>query len=155
MKKRTFSVCMFTLFFVEIAIWILYLTKTFDFSQNTVLVIEIVQSVKNDWENINNHIHVTDMDYVVLNKQGTVLYRTKSGLSETINAAVAHRDTILDIEINDTVKGRIIIWNTAMKNFGQQKRGVFFIFSSSVLIQAIILTVYVFYLNQKIGRAHV
>lgn len=148
MKKRTFSVCMFTLFFVEIAIWILYLTKTFDFSQNTVLVNEIVQSVKNDWENINNHIHVTDMDYVVLNKQGTVLYRTKSGLSETINAAVAHRDTILDIEINDTVKGRIIIWNTAMKNFGQQKRGVFFIFSSSVLIQAIILTVYVFYLNQ-------
>lgn len=150
MKKRTFFVCMFILFFVEIAIWVFYLLKTFDFSQNTVLVNEIVQSVRNDWKDIKNHIHSTDADYVVLDKNGVVLYQTKSGLSESMNAAIAHRDTILDIEINDSVEGHIIIWNNTMENFAQQKKGDFFIFILIVLIQSILFIGYVFYLNQTI-----
>ncbi len=150
MKKCIFFVCILAFFFAEIAVLIIYLLKTPDFSQNTVLVNEIVQSVKNDWEDIKNHINSTNTDYVILDKKGIILYRTKSGLSESINAAVAHRDTILNIEINNTVEGQIIIWNDTSKNFTQQQQKIFLIFTATVFAQGIILTGYVFYLNHTI-----
>ncbi len=150
MKKCTFFVCILAFFFAEIAVLIIYLLKTPDFSQNTVLVNEIVQSVKNDWEDIKNHINSTNTDYVILDKKGIILYRTKSGLSESINTAVAHRDTILNIEINNTVEGQIIIWNDTSKNFTQQQQKIFLIFTATVFAQGIILTGYVFYLNHTI-----
>lgn len=150
MKKRTFLVCILVLLFVEITAISFYLLRTPDFSQNTVLVNEIVQSVKNDWKDIKKHIPSVSMDYVILDNEGISLYQTKTGLSENINDAVAHRDTILDIEINNSVEGKILVWNDTMKNFADQKQRIFFIFIAAVFVQGILYAGYAFYLNQTI-----
>lgn len=117
MKRGIFFTCILSIFLLEITILIFYTFSNPDFSQDTVLVNEIVQSVKNDWEDLNKHKNYTNIDYVILDKSGKMLYRTTSGLSEGINAAAAHRDTILNIEINNTLAGQVIIWNNVERRF--------------------------------------
>ena len=56
----------------------------------------------------------------------------------------------MNIEINNTVEGQIIIWNDTSKNFTQQQQKIFLIFTATVFAQGIILTGYVFYLNHTI-----
>jgi len=150
MKTHIFFFCILSLLFAEIAVLIIYSLRTPDFSQDTVLVNEIVQSVKNDWEDIKNHENPTNIDYAVLDKEGEVLYRTKHGVSESINAAVAHRDTILNIEKDGAAAGQLIIWNDRAEIFERQKQTACFVFAVTVLVQGVILAGYVFYLNQTI-----
>ena len=57
------------------------------------------------------YTNTTALDYVVLDENDNLIYKTKSGLSESVNAAIAHRDTILNITINDTTVGKVIIYN--------------------------------------------
>lgn len=150
MRRGTFFTCILSIFLLEITVLLLYTFGNPDFSQDTVLVNEIVQSVKNDWEDLNRHKNSTNIDYVVLDKSGKILYRTASGLSESINAAAAHRDTILNIEINNTLAGQVIIWNDMDKCLQKQRQTAFFIFTAAVFVQGILLAGYVFYLNQTI-----
>lgn len=79
--------------------------------QDAVAVNEAAQSVKKDWDDIAAHVNQTELDYVVLNEKENVIYRTKAGLSESINAAISHRDTILDIEKDGDILGKIIVYN--------------------------------------------
>lgn len=58
-------------------------------------------TVEADWHRIETHRNITSLDYTVLDNEGTVRFRTKPGLSESIHEAVIHQDTILDIETDD------------------------------------------------------
>ena len=52
MKKRTFLAGLLLLFFVEMAVIILFVLQDTDNRQDSVLVNETVQSVQSDWNKI-------------------------------------------------------------------------------------------------------
>lgn len=58
-------------------------------TQDTVAVNEIVHAVQRDWGSLVDRVDDTGLDYVVLDAGGTVRYRTRPGLSESVNVAVA------------------------------------------------------------------
>lgn len=148
MKNRIFFGGLLILFLIElVSLTRLALPKA-EKSQDTVAVNEAVKTVQNDWNSLASHANHTSLEYVVIGSDGAVLYRTKSGLSETINAAVGHKDTILDIEVNGSAAGKIIIYNNDALAFQSEKQTVLFAIITAMLLQGCLCAGYFFYIQR-------
>ena len=152
MKKRTFLISLTLVFVAEMIALIVFAIYDIDNVQDAVLVNEVVQSVQRDWNTMENHKNQTSLDYVVLNTDGDIILKTKSGLSETVNMAIIHRDTILDVEVENVVVGKIIIYNDSVQMLQLNKQKVVIVLSVAMLIQCGICMVYILYLNRTVIR---
>lgn len=150
MKKGFFFLGLFLAFTAEIAALLLFSAKNTDSLQDAVTVNEAVQSVRADWNTVEKHKNTTSLDYVVINNAGKVLYKTSPNLSESINAAVINRDTILDIEIDGSVVGKIIVFNDSIQTFGARKQIIIAVFAIAIIIQCGICIGYVIYLDHAV-----
>lgn len=135
MKKILFRCIFIFIFFGEILSLILFSFSTPDFSQDTIAVNEVLQSVAQDFQNMKYHQNHTELEYVVLDQHEIVLYRTKSGLSENVHTAISHRDTILNVEQENQIVGKIIIYNSQAELFMREKQKTILIFSLAIFLQ--------------------
>ncbi len=87
MKKSLFLTDMFFVIISELLALILFAVQTPDLAQDTVAVNEAVQGVSRDFRTMDRHVNTSGLDYVVLDVDGKKIFSTKSGLSESINAA--------------------------------------------------------------------
>ena len=147
MKKQAFLIGVLLVLVAEIIALIIFAVQTPDFSQDTVAVNEVVQSVTKDFNVLEEHKNTTALDYVVLDENGNLLYKTKSGLSESVNEAITHRDTILDITINDTAVGKVIIFNDGELSLQSQKRTAIIVLSVAIAVQGGIFIGYAVYMH--------
>ncbi len=147
MKKQLFLIGMLLVFIAEIFALIFFSLQTPSFSQDTVYVNEVVQSVTQGFNTISEHKNSTPLDYVVLNQEEKVIYKTKAELSESINAAIAHRDTILDITIDNLVVGKVIIYNDGAQILQTHKKTTHIILSIAIIVHCAICIGYVSYLH--------
>lgn len=150
MKRHIVFITLLFTFAVEIAALISFAISKTDNSQDVVAVNEIVYSVQNDWELMDSHINETGFDYVVLDEKGGVLFKTKAGLSESINAAIRHRDTILDIVVDDFIVGKVIVYNGEIQYVQSEKQTIVYIVAAMLLIQYSILIGYFIYISHNI-----
>lgn len=150
MNFKAFLTCMAIIFLTEISALIWFANTDDCGLQDAVEVNAAVQSVRNDRENIAAHKNVTGLDYTVIDNDGNVLFATSSGLSESVNEAVIHRDTILDIEINGEVLGKIIIYNDSPQTLwdGRKKSAAVLIFAAA--LQLICFAVYSAYTYRRV-----
>lgn len=149
--KSKFIICsLIATFIIELALLLGLVFRGFEGAVDTVEVNEAVQSVRRDHNALNRHINETALDYVVLDGSGNVLYKTREGLSESVNAAVSHRDTILDIDENDTNTGKIIIYNESENIIKSDRNSLALIFVISMAVQAIFCCAYILYLNRRV-----
>lgn len=135
MKNRGFYIFLLLTFTVELAALILFASHRTEYFQDTVAVNEVVQTVQRDWGSFPDHINHIELDYVVLDADEAVLYRTKSGLSENRNAAIRHKDTILDVEIDGAVVGKVIIYNKDAQVFQSEKQITVLVILATMLLQ--------------------
>ncbi|MDE7305880.1 MAG: HAMP domain-containing histidine kinase [Clostridia bacterium] len=135
MKKQVFLIGVLLVLIAEIIALTVFAVKTPDFNQDTVEVNEIVQSVTQDFNSIEEHKKRTALDYVVLDKDGNLLYKTKSGLSESVNQAIAHRDTVVDITIGNAVAGKVIIYNDGALSLQKQKQTAIIVLAVAIALQ--------------------
>ncbi len=147
MKKQLFLTGFLLVLIAEIIALIVFAVQSPDFSQDTVAVNEVVQSVTQDFNALEQHKNATALDYVVLDENGNLLYKTKSGLSESVNAAITHRDTVLDITINDTAVGKVIIFNDGALSLQSQKRTTIIVLSVAIVISSGICIGYAVYMH--------
>lgn len=152
MKRQLFLIGFVLVFIAEIIALIVFAVQTPDFSQDTVAVNEVVQCVTRDYGKYDEHKNRTALDYVVLDEGGNPVYRTKSGLSESINAATAHRDTILDITVDGRAVGKVIIYNDGAKTLQSQRQKVIIVLSVATAIQCVICAVYAVCLHFSLVR---
>ncbi len=150
MKQRTMVISLLAVFLAGTAVLMLLAAQDTDGRQDAVWVNEAVQSVQMNWDRLENHENQTDLDYVVIDMEGAVRFRTGTGLSESINEAVIHRDTILDIHKGGTVVGKIIIYNVSPQIFGEWKRTVLLVCLAAMASQCIICIGYMIYLQKRI-----
>ena len=148
MKKHIFLISLLFVFAAEIAVLIGFAVQSPKLLQDTVMINEAVQSVQNDWNTMEEHENQTGLDYVVINREGIVVFQTKTGLSESVNAAARHRDTILDIEADGAVVGKIIIYNDEVRTLQTQKQTVIIVLAIAMLVECGICTGYIIYLNR-------
>lgn len=152
MKRQLFLISLLMVLGAEIIALIIYAVKTPDFTQDTVAVNEVIQIVTKDFHNLEKHNNTTALDYVVLDINGDVVYQTRVGLSENINAAIMHRDMILDITIDDVTVGKVIIYNDWAQTLQSQKQTAIIILSVAIAVQGVICISYTVYLHLAVIR---
>lgn len=152
MKKGLLLFCFVLVFAAEVITLAVFASSSQDFSQDAVAVNEVAKTVAADYTSIEAHKNSTALDYVVLNGDGNVLYKTKAGLSESINSAVMHRDTILDINSGGEVVGKVIIYNDGAKTLQSQKRTVIIVLSVAIAVQCIMCVCYAVYLYMTVVK---
>ncbi len=152
MKKQFFLIGVLLVLIAEIITLIVFAVQTPDFTQDAVAVNEIIQSVMEDFNNLEEHKNTTVLDYVVLDENGNLIYKTKSGLSESVNEAITHRDTILDITINDTTVGKVIIFNDGELSLQSQIQTAIIVLSVAIAVQSGIFIGYAVYMHSTMLR---
>lgn len=152
MKKCVFLISLILVFAAELGALILFAVQDTDELQDAVAVNEAIQSVQADWNAMENHKNNTGLDYAALDRDGQIVYRTRSGLSESVNMAVIHRDTILDIEADGSPVGKLIIWNDSARTFRDQKQRTVIVFAAALLLQCAICIGCMMYLDRVVVR---
>lgn len=150
MKRNVFLALLVLIFLAELITLTVFAFHDNNDLQDAVAVNEAVQSLQADWNRIESHKNQTSLDYVVLNTDGAVIFKTRDGLSESINTAITHKDTILDIEINGAPAGKIIIYNDSSQALQAHKRTAVAVLSAAMLVQCIICIAYNVYLNRRV-----
>lgn len=120
--------------------------------QDVVAVNEVLQSVRADWKDMGNHRGSQEAAYVVTDLEGNVLFATREGLSESVSAGIAHRDTMLDIYVEDEPVGKLIIWNEGAEALQGGKLRAAAVFAAAILLQCCICGGYMLYLQRKVIR---
>lgn len=150
MKRRTFLISLILVFAAEIASFFMLAAQDTDQTQDTILVNEALHTVQNDWNALERHQNKTGLDYVVLNTDGTVLFKTRAGLSETLSNAISHRDTILDIQTGGSAAGKMIIYNDSAQRIQSRNQTLFWILLAAIILQCVICAGYTIYLNRTV-----
>jgi len=152
MKKRYFIIIQLIVAAVETILLFGFALQDTDSVQDAVAVNEVLQSVEADWDRLESHENRTGLAYVVLDDTGEVLYRTDTGLSESINAAVVHRDTILDIESGGLVVGKLILSNDSAEFLKSRQQTVLLAVLALMLVQWSVCIGYGIYLDRIVVR---
>lgn len=152
MKKAVVLIAVVALYMIEIIALILFAVVTPNFTQDTVSVNEVVQSVSQNFHSMENYQNESALDFVVLDKNEKLLFRTQTGLSESINQAIAHRDTVLDITVDGEVVGKVIIFSEGAKTFEAQKRTAITVLSAAIAVQCLLCIGYALYLYLTVVR---
>lgn len=152
MKKKWFLMGTIAVLFLEIIAVLVFAAAEPEYTQNAVAVNEAVQSVQADWEDLERHKGVSGLAYVVIDPEEKVLFRTGTGLSESVNEAVIHRDTILDICVGNEAVGKVIIWNDGAEVLREKKLRTAAVFSAAILLQCCICAGYMVYLHRTVTR---
>ena len=71
MKKQAFLIGFIVMFISEIIALIVFAVQTPDFLQDTVAVNEVMQSVTEDFNALEQHKNTTALDYVILDESAT------------------------------------------------------------------------------------
>lgn len=117
---------------------------------DAVLINELVNTIQERWHHLDAYHDDTSLDYVVLDKNGAIRFETRPGLSTSLNAGIRHRDTILDVEVEGTAAGKIIIANNSAQTFADWKQKILTLTAVTFAVQCIIMIIYLVYLRYAI-----
>ena len=135
---------------IEIICLVTLFDKGSELNNDTVAVNEILWGVKNDWNSLNIHENNANQQYSVIDNQGNVLYQSAEGISTSINEAIKHQDTILDIEIDDEIQGKLIVSNQLNQQYSRQLQAVACVVLIMIIIQSIAAIIYFICLQRTI-----
>ncbi len=147
--KKGFLITLLVLLAAELFSLILFCGQSSDNPQDVLAVNEVVKSVQSNWNKLESFTNATSLDYVVTDNNGKVVYKTKNNLSESINSAVSHRDTILDVQVDGSVVGKIIVYND-FDNTDLNKKKILTVFAAALILQCAVCVGYAIYLNLRI-----
>ncbi len=152
MRKNGFLIAVIVLLAAEIAALCLFLAHDASHALDAVAVNEILHAVEENPDAPEPSSHESAPDYVVLDADGNVRFRTKTGLCESIHDAVVHRDTILDFETPEQKSGKIIFYNDSVESLNMHKKTITAVFLCAVFVQCSLCIGYMIYLNRTIIR---
>lgn len=152
MKYNAFLTFLFILCLTEVSVLIWFINASTDDPQDSVSVNAAAQSVAADWDRIETHKNITDLDYTVLDNDGNVLFQTKPGLSESVNEAIIHRDTILDIQPVGETAGKLIIHNDSAQKLSDHRKKTAAVIVLAAIVQLAVCAAYSAYLNRTVIR---
>lgn len=150
MKGWGFLKGLLGIFLIEAAMLALFFLPNQAPLQDTVAVNEVLHTLQADWGALEEHQNGTALQYAVIDREGNLLYRTRLGLSETVNAAVRHKDTILDVEIQGTPVGKLLIYNEDAAAFQTQRQQLLFGLLAAMALQLLLCGSFLFYIQRTV-----
>jgi len=148
---KKFLIPFIGIFLAEIVTLIIFAVSVPEFKQDAVKVNAAVKSAETYWNEFEK-IPSEGIDFVITDTDGVILYKTKDGLSESLNEAVVHGDTILDIGVDGVTVGKMIIRNRYSESTEIQRNLCISVIAVLLAVQCAVGAVYVFYLNARVAK---
>lgn len=148
MKKAPFILLLILTFVAETLACLVMVTRIRDFKTDPVKVNECIHSVTDNFGDTSRYDR--SLDYVVIDNDGKLLFKTRDGLSETVNEAIKTRGLILDLEVDGEIAGKFIIdynMNDQIEGFKQNIIVGFLIIAA---LQVCIIIVWYIYLKKTL-----
>ena len=106
MKKAPFIVLLVITFIAEVLACFFLTTRFKDIKTDPVMVNECMYSISENYGDSSKYNK--QLDYSVVDNDGNLVYKTRDGVSESINEAIKTRGLIIDLEVNGEVVGKVI-----------------------------------------------
>jgi signal transduction histidine kinase len=162
MRVRVFVIVLLAIFFVGLAAILFPFSSEPKIENDSVLINDITKTVGENFEAIRADSagllskenmagdNSVDLDYAVIDVDGTLLDATRRGISEDIFSAIKHGDTIVDVESDGEVVGKIIFYNDTAAQWHKYKKiqqvGLVIVF---VILMAVV-GIFIFVLYKRI-----
>ena len=146
MKKAPFILLMILTFVAEALACFFMVTRIQDIKTDPVKVNECIYSIKENFGDTS--AYDKELDYVIIDNEGNLLYKTRDGLCESVNEAIKTRGLILDLEIDGELTGKVIFdydMGTRIEGF---KRNTIITFVIIGVLQLVIIISWYFYLKR-------
>ena len=167
MRKGTVVILLCLSVIAEIIICVFFMQSLGDISQDTVAVNRCLKSVESACTgaagpDADQHLKDIFTDKAVVEKlddslafsvmdmSGNVLYSNDPKAAKSLNDAVKNHDTILDFSVDGETAGKVLFLNTTVEQLEKYKKNIIICIVISTLIQALILFIYLIYLNRRI-----
>ena len=148
MKKAPFIILLILTFIAEAVACFVMVTRFQDIKTDPVKINECIHSVTDNFGDASKYDK--QMDYVVIDNDGNLLYKTRDGLSETINDAIKTRGLILDLEVDGEIVGKVIFDYSMGEQIEGFKLNIVVGFCVIGALQIIIIVAWYIYLKKSI-----
>lgn len=148
MRRAPFVIILALTFLLEAAALVYFTGRIEERRQDPVKINECVRSIEENFGNEDSYSG--SLDYVILGNDGHVLYRTKEGLPETINEAVAGECVMLDINVDGDAAGKVIFGNDTAESLSLIKRGMVTVFVSLSAVQLAVILFWFLYVRKTV-----
>lgn len=135
-----------------------------------VAVNDIAKTVEEQWEflNIQNGYNKSDnntaygflnamsdkyeMDFSLVDVEDKLLFTTREAITQNLNEAIKHRDTIVDINYKDKMMGKLIVYNEAGKILEDSRNNLIIISIGCCLLLFLWGASYLIYINKAVVK---
>ncbi len=145
MRKVPFILFIVLTFIAEATACFIMVNRIRDIKTDPVKVNECIYSVTLNYGDESKYDR--QLDYVVIDNDGRLLFKTKDGLSETVNEAIKTRGLILDLTVDGELKGKIIFDYSIDEQISEFKQDLVIGFIVIVALQAVIIVVWYIYIR--------
>jgi len=148
MRKAPFILLLVLTFIAEALACYFTVTQMKDLKTDPVKVNECIYSVTENYGDTSKYNK--QLDYVVIDNDGKLVYKTREGLSETINEAIKTRGLILDLVVDEEAVGKIIFDYSMDQQLADVKSKIILMFVIIGVLQIVILTIWYIYIRKSI-----
>jgi len=148
MKQKRYIFVLIIAFVLEAVLCLYFLGKMEEVKNDPVMINECLKSVEVNYGNPSEY--VTGIDYVVVDNDGNIVFKTRDGLSESINDAVRSGETILDITSGDQTIGKMLIHDDTMSCVREYRNRIAITVVMMSLVQITVLIVFYLSIKRKI-----
>ena len=147
MKKAPFIILLVLTFIAEALACYLMLSKIKDIKTDPVKVNECMYSISENYGDTSKYN--TQLDYVVIDNDGKLVYKTRDGLSESINEAIKTRGLIIDLTVDGEVKGKVIFDYNIGVQLAEFKQNIVIVFIIIGVLQIVIIVSWYIYIKRS------
>lgn len=147
MKKAPFIILLVLTFIAEALACYLMLSKIKDIKTDPVKVNECMYSISENYGDTSKYN--TQLDYVVIDNDGKLVYKTRDGLSESVNEAIKTRGLIIDLTVDGEVKGKVIFDYNIGVQLAEFKQNIVIVFIIIGVLQIVIIVSWYIYIKRS------
>jgi len=150
MKKSPFIIVLILIFIAEALMCYFMVTRIKDIKTDPVKVNECMYSISLNYGDSSKYNN--QLDYVIIDNDEKLVYKTRDGLSETINDAIKTRGLILDLTVDGEVVGKVIFDYSMDQQLEEVKRNIVILFVVVGVLQVVIVVAWYVYIDMKVVK---
>ena len=150
MKKSPFIIVLIMIFIAEALMCYFMVTRIKDIKTDPVKVNECMYSISLNYGDASKYNN--QLDYVIIDNDEKLVYKTRDGLSETINDAIKTRGLILDLTVDGEAVGKVIFDYSMDQQLEEVKRNIVILFVVVGVLQVVIVVALYVYIDIKVVK---
>ena len=148
MRKAPFIILLVLTFIAEALACYFTVTGLKDLKTDPVKVNECIYSITENYGDTSKYNR--QLDYVVIDNDGKLVFKTRDGLAESINEAIKTRGLILDLEVDGKAAGKVIFDYSMDEQLTGVKNKVILLFIVIGVLQIVIISAWYIYIKRNI-----